>query len=82
MSKLNRYFDAELSFETRMCAFVLRLLLFPSRGGKIRALSSECKIDQSDFTDLKSVLIQKTSVQTSKAIISMELLKRKKTIYV
>ena len=30
---------------------VLRPLLFPSLGDRIWALTSDCKIDQSDFTD-------------------------------
>lgn len=36
--------------------FVLRLLLLPDRGGKKWALSSSCKTDWADFTDLMSLL--------------------------
>ena len=45
-----------------VCLFNLRPLIFPSRGGKTRDLSSGCKIDQVDFTDwitfLSSILIE------------------------
>ena len=34
-----------------VCVFVLHTSLFPSRGGRMRALNSECKINQADFTD-------------------------------
>ena len=33
-----------------MCVFVLRTLLLPSRWGRTREGSSECKTDQVDFT--------------------------------
>lgn len=36
--------------------FVLHHLLFPFRGGKTRALNSECKADQDNFTDWMSFL--------------------------
>ena len=36
--------------------FVLSPLLFASRGVRLRALSSECKIDQVDFADWMSFL--------------------------
>ena len=36
-----------------MCVFDLHPL-FPSSGGRTRALSSDCKIDQSDLTDWMS----------------------------
>ena len=39
-----------------VCVFVLRLLLFPYRGGRTRALSSAYKSDQVDFTDWMSFL--------------------------
>lgn len=37
--------------------FVVCLLFFPSGGNKISALTSKCKIDQSDFTDWMAFLI-------------------------
>ena len=54
---------------TLVRAFVLYPVLFPSRGDRMRALSSECKIDQTDTTNWidhltpwwKLALIQKHS---------------------
>ena len=34
-----------------VCVFILRPLLFPSRGSKTRLFSSASKTDQADFTD-------------------------------
>ena len=39
-----------------MCLFVLGLLLFPSRGGRVLNVSFESKIGQADFTDWMSFL--------------------------
>ena len=37
--------------------FVLRSLLFPYKGARASTLSSECKIDQADFTDWITFLL-------------------------
>ena len=39
-----------------VCALVLHSLLLPSREGRAQAISSECKINQSDCTDWISFL--------------------------
>ena len=45
-----------------MLLFILHSLLFPSRDGKMRALSSECNIDQTDsMSFLPSNLIEEVS---------------------
>ena len=48
--------------------FDLRPLLFPYRGGKMRALSCACKTDQAGFTDrmffLPSNLMEEISPNT------------------
>ena len=45
-----------------MLLFILHSLLFPSRDGKMRALSSECNIDQTDSMPfLPSNLIEEVS---------------------
>ena len=38
------------------CAFVLRPTLLPTNGGRTSALSSKYKIDETDFTDWRSIL--------------------------
>ena len=42
--------------QKQICVFVQRPSLFPFRGGKTSALSSECYNDQDHFTDWMSFL--------------------------
>ena len=61
-------------------------LLFPSKRGRTRVLSSECKIDQADFPDWMSFLPSNLMEEintirealTNKSFLSIEQLKGKK----
>ena len=65
---------------------ISRPLLFPSKGGRGRAFSTECQIDQANFTDWMSFLssnfmddISPNSQRRNlKLLISMKQMKRKK----
>ena len=67
--------------------FLLGPLLFPSKRGRTRVLSSECKTDQADFSDwmsfLQSNLMEEISpipeaLSINKSFLSIEQLKGKK----
>ena len=54
--RLNYHHFADFGVCVCVCVFVLRPLLFPNIEGRARALSSACKTDQDDFTDMVSFL--------------------------
>ena len=46
----------ETMFYSCVYIYFISCLLFPTRGGRMQDLSSECKIDQTDTTDWMSLL--------------------------